>query len=214
MTKDLYKILGIEKSATKKEINSAFKNLMKTHHPDRNGGLQTTEFDEIRKAYDTLNNDGSRHLYDEFGVIPGDEESARKMNAVASLCQVFANIVTSIAISQLESLDLIGAMKSQVVASKQSIMKQKADMEKKLKDFTKARDVMKKRLKHKSKTGNDFLMSAIEENIKQFPLTILAAAKQIVQHDDMLEMLKEYEYDREKVDTHHFATISIGLNFS
>lgn len=196
---DLYDTLGTERGSSKKQINSAFKKMMVVHHPDKNGGKQTPEFDSIKRAYDTLNNEETRRMYDEFGVIPGDDESNRRMISIASLCQIFAGIVTGIEFEELERMDLIGTMRTQIVASKQASMAQKSDMEKRLKKFTKAHHVMKKRLKHKAKTGDDFLMKAIEENIRQFPSNIINVEKQIAQHDEMLAMLKEYQYEYEHV---------------
>ena len=37
MTMDPYNTLGVNKDASDKEIKEAFKNLAKTHHPDRGG---------------------------------------------------------------------------------------------------------------------------------------------------------------------------------
>lgn len=199
MPKDLYKKMGVEKDASKKEINAAFKKLMVIHHPDKNGGKQSAEFDEIRRAYETLHNDESRRMYDEFGVIPGDDESTRKMQVISSLCQIFTNIAVQHSADQLERLDLIGTMRTQVNASMHSIVKQKKDMEKKLEDFKRTHSIMKKRLKHKIVGGDDFLMRAIEENIRQFPSNIINAEKNIALHKDMIEMLAEYEYEFDKV---------------
>lgn len=199
MTQDLYETLKIKKSSSKKEINSAFKKLAIIHHPDKNGGKQTPEFDEIKRAYDTLNNANTRHMYDEFGVVPGDEDSGRRLQIIASLCALFGNIVASIGVQQLESLDLIGTLKNQIVTGKQAVTKQKAGLENKLESFKKAHKVMKKRLRLKKKDGDDFFMRALEENLRQFPSLIINAEKQISMHDEMLEMLAEYDYDFEKM---------------
>ena len=41
--KDYYKILGVEKSASKDEIKKAFRKLAHEHHPDKTKGDKTAE---------------------------------------------------------------------------------------------------------------------------------------------------------------------------
>ena len=54
--KDYFKILGISKNATDKEIKSAFRKLAKKFHPDLNPHDQNveSEFKEINEAYEIL----------------------------------------------------------------------------------------------------------------------------------------------------------------
>ena len=46
MSKDYYKVLGVEKNASAEEIKKAFKKLAMTHHPDRQGGNEA-KFKEL-----------------------------------------------------------------------------------------------------------------------------------------------------------------------
>lgn len=64
--KDLYAILGVEKTATAKEIRSAYRMLALRHHPDRNGGSKESEetFREINAAYAILSDEIKRKSYD------------------------------------------------------------------------------------------------------------------------------------------------------
>jgi DnaJ-class molecular chaperone len=64
--KDYYKILGVEKGASKDEIKKAFRKLAHEHHPDKNKG-DDRKFKEINEAYTTLSDDGKRQQYDTFG---------------------------------------------------------------------------------------------------------------------------------------------------
>ncbi|MFA6424292.1 MAG: molecular chaperone DnaJ [Candidatus Magasanikbacteria bacterium] len=66
MSKDYYKILGVEKSATTDEIKKAFKKAAMQHHPDRPGGDEK-KFKEVNEAYQVLNDAGKRTKYDQFG---------------------------------------------------------------------------------------------------------------------------------------------------
>lgn len=64
--KDYYKILGVEKNASKDDIKKAFRKLAHEHHPDKNQG-NDAKFKEINEAYTTLSDDGKRQQYDTFG---------------------------------------------------------------------------------------------------------------------------------------------------
>lgn len=62
MSRDYYKILGVNSQATKKEIKKAYRDLSKKHHPDVGGN--ETIFKEINEAYSVLSDDQKRSEYD------------------------------------------------------------------------------------------------------------------------------------------------------
>ena len=64
-TTEFYKILGVEKTASKDEIKKAYRTLIRTKHPDKGGNKE--EFQKIQLAYDTLSDEGKRKVYDEYG---------------------------------------------------------------------------------------------------------------------------------------------------
>ena len=66
MSKDYYKILGVEKQASKDEIKKAFRKLAHEHHPDKNQG-NDAKFKEINEAYTVLSDDVKRQQYDMYG---------------------------------------------------------------------------------------------------------------------------------------------------
>lgn len=66
MSKDYYKILGIEKNASDEEIKKAFRVLAHKYHPDKEGGDEA-KFKEINEAYQVLGDAKKRAQYDQFG---------------------------------------------------------------------------------------------------------------------------------------------------
>ncbi len=69
--KDYYKALGVERSATAKEITKAYRKLARDLHPDKNPGDAVAEekFKEVASAYDVLGDEAKRKEYDEVLAI-------------------------------------------------------------------------------------------------------------------------------------------------
>ncbi|RMD66010.1 hypothetical protein D6833_02050, partial [Candidatus Parcubacteria bacterium] len=68
-SKDYYRILGVRRDASAKEIKQAYRRLARRYHPDVNPGDATAEqrFKEIAEAYAVLGNPESRKRYDRLG---------------------------------------------------------------------------------------------------------------------------------------------------
>ncbi len=68
MSKDYYKILGVERGANEEDIKKAYRKLAHKYHPDKSGGDEK-RFKEINEAYQVLSDKQKRAQYDRFGRV-------------------------------------------------------------------------------------------------------------------------------------------------
>ena len=83
--KDYYRILGVGKDASEKEIKQAYRRLARKYHPDVNPGDTTAEdrFKEIGEAYAVLGDAQKRKKYDQFGPSLRDGSFWRQSGGAA-----------------------------------------------------------------------------------------------------------------------------------
>lgn len=88
VNKDLYGILGVNKTATDDELKKAFRKLSLKWHPDK--WLTKSEkeqkdaeekFKEVSEAYEILSDKNKRQQYDLFGTTDGNFSNGNGMNA-------------------------------------------------------------------------------------------------------------------------------------
>ncbi len=67
--KDYYQTLGVSRTASQKDIKTAYRNLARKFHPDANKGDKGAEekFKEIAEAYEVLKDPDKRKRYDQLG---------------------------------------------------------------------------------------------------------------------------------------------------
>eukprot|EP00794_Sanderia_malayensis_P007062 gene7059-7856_t len=66
--KNYYKILGVQRDATDRQIKKAFRKLAVKYHPDKNKSKDAeNKFREIAEAYEVLSDKKKRQQYDQFG---------------------------------------------------------------------------------------------------------------------------------------------------
>ncbi|KAF9993071.1 DnaJ- protein scj1 [Entomortierella chlamydospora] len=66
---DYYKVLGLTRSASMKDIKKQYKLLSKKYHPDKNPGNKEAEekFVEVAAAYEVLSDKDKKNIYDRYG---------------------------------------------------------------------------------------------------------------------------------------------------
>ena len=65
-SEDLYKILGLDRSCSDRDLKRAYKSLSKKYHPDKATGDEK-KFLEIAEAYEALSDATTRKIYDQYG---------------------------------------------------------------------------------------------------------------------------------------------------
>ena len=67
--RDYYEILGVERTASDKEIADAYRGLAIKYHPDKNPGDEEAiqKFKEAAEAFEVLHDRDKRSRYDRFG---------------------------------------------------------------------------------------------------------------------------------------------------
>ena len=68
--KDLYKVLGLSRTATQNEIKKKYRELTSKYHPDKNQGDKeaSKKFTEVAEAYEILSDAKKRRKYDRGGI--------------------------------------------------------------------------------------------------------------------------------------------------
>ncbi len=67
--RDYYEVLGVERSATEKDLKRAYRKVAAKYHPDRNPDNEEAEekFKEASEAYEILSDSEKRAAYDNYG---------------------------------------------------------------------------------------------------------------------------------------------------
>lgn len=75
--KDYYKIMGLSKEATEKEIKTAYRRLARKYHPDLSKETDAKEkFQALGEAYDVLKDPAKRKAYDEGKLFESQYQQA------------------------------------------------------------------------------------------------------------------------------------------
>lgn len=91
--RDYYEVLGVDRSASQKELAEAYRKLALKYHPDRNPGDEeaVSKFKEAAEAFEVLNNAEKRARYDRYGHA-GLGAGAPQFRDVGDIFEAFGDI--------------------------------------------------------------------------------------------------------------------------
>lgn len=175
-----YELLGIERSASPKEIHLAYRKKAAELHPDKTGG-STEEMAELNRAYECLKDPAARQTYDETGEAPKPnttEAVAREM-----LMQNFIGVLRS----PVEG-DILGRVRGalQHLAAEQ-LRTQKANVEKAVARLTRCRDDIT------IKQGMNLWQTMVDGELKMAKAALSKVDADLAAVARALEILQEYE---------------------
>lgn len=91
--RDYYEVLGVDKSASDRDITSAYRKLATKYHPDRNpeDADATQKFKEAAEAYEILSDKEKRARYDQYGHA-GVDGSAMHSGSTEDIFEAFGEL--------------------------------------------------------------------------------------------------------------------------
>ncbi len=91
--RDYYEVLGVERSASGREIAESYRRLAIKYHPDKNpgDGEAIGRFKEAAEAFEVLHDDEKRARYDRYGHA-GVEAGARHFDDIGDIFSAFGDI--------------------------------------------------------------------------------------------------------------------------
>ena len=91
--RDYYEVLGIERTASDREISSAYRKLATKYHPDRHPGDEeaTAKFKEASEAYEVLSDRDKRTRYDQYGHA-GVEGAGQQFASADDIFEAFGEM--------------------------------------------------------------------------------------------------------------------------
>ncbi len=109
MPTDHYAVLGLSRDASQEQIRQAYRKLAAMYHPDNLDTGNIEAYLQVGKAQKLLCDANARQLYDETGIVAGEDAMAE--NALKMLMEFAGQIVLS---SEQSSIDIPFSLKKAV----------------------------------------------------------------------------------------------------
>lgn len=197
---DLYKILGIKKGASDKEVKEAFRKRAQKVHPDRKGGNEE-EMARLNLAYQTLSDPEKKERYDTTGsVIP---PTPIRHEAIQILVKIMDDITEA-----MQEGDLIKKTWEIVTSNMVVLTQTKGVLVKKLAYIKKVKTKIE--LKNKKAGKDNIYMVFFDNKIEKLEKALKDAERAEKIAAVVLEILDEYIYTGEMPP--EFAQITFVSN--
>lgn len=189
--RDLYGILGLKRSAGRKEIHKAYRRKAKTAHPDAGGSVEA--FNELITAYAVLSDAEARAKYDATGEIAPPQPENFDGGAIEIIAEKLGLVIHAehdLAIMDVGAL-IEQAIRDDIAARKESIAHQKRAAER--------LEALRARTKRKADGDGNLVARVLDWHE-------LAIQNRIKKHEDSvrfleraLEILQDYSFGEDLV---------------
>ena len=202
-----YEEFNITKNATRDQIKKAYRNLSKLYHPDINKNKDTSKFRDIQQAYDILQDEEKRKHFDETGLLPDEqEENTIKGKTRENLYNLVKQILNDKNfIQRYNNIDFINTILNIINSNRITIEENK----KSVTEYCETMKLILDRFNHKGES-NDFIKEIIEVSIKENAEQVQSMEIELKVLILMKELIKEYDYDFEKIIDTSYTTTTIN----
>lgn len=123
-TVNLYDILEVESSATRKEIIQSYRKLVRKYHPDKLGG-NVELYELINHAFDILGNKNKRDEYDELRKL--SDNSSKRFNELKSDFKKFNENITPLTEDERNKLQYEVFKNTETIENEDKLSKDESD---------------------------------------------------------------------------------------
>lgn len=184
---ELYKVLGVSKNATPKEIKKAYKDKSKIHHPDKESGNEDL-FKKIQKAYTVLIDPLSRKMYDITGNAK--EVSFEKEIQTFFDTYIIPEIINieKTSFERVDIIKLIHALINDKIRELENKINQSKEVKRRL-------ELILFRKRNKFTESEDILHKLFEPHIKKAEMNILMLRAEFDFIYKVCEIMEGYDYN-------------------
>lgn len=192
MASDLYKLLGVGKTATQDAITKAYRKLSLKWHPDRNPGDERAQnrFLQIQAAYEVLADPGRRAYYDATGETKKWQDNPELTEMLNTLGNLLGGTLKSMGEQGLnpKTTDVLDCMKQSLADGKRQIQKAKEH-------HAKAKVIWQDVQGRFTTEGEDnFLEMIIANQVLQIDIMVANLDREFKKLDKAAEVLVKYRY--------------------
>lgn len=200
---DPYQILGLNRSATDKDIRAAYRKLAKTAHPDVGG--DPNRFAALRLAHDVLLDPKRREHFDRTGEVLSEERDDTLQQAISLLTGAVASIIMQE--DKPEQIDIPAKIAEMLKGARKDAVAQIA----KMKAHIGRIERVKGRFTVKEADRDNIFEAALATQLRELNEGLAKTERAIAAFDMAAEMLKAFDFRRDAPDVSRLAAQAYAM---